>query len=142
MTSVLDIVLGMQTLTSLTWFNRIGLVVLAVGIPYLVVQREWIGAAVWTIALVYLSIAVNRSVRGRAGDTERVDAAQPYDERDAAAIRSGFAVVGQVAFLAQVAIVIWLMGQPVDERILIESVKMVALAVVLGVANRAALKRV
>ena len=131
----------MQTLTSLTWFNRIGLAILAVGIPYLVVQQEWIGAVAWTIALAYLAVSVRRSVTARADDRERVAAAQPYDERDAAAIRSAFSVVGQVAFLGQVAIVIWFMGQPVDERILIESAKVLVLAVVLGLANRAALQR-
>ncbi|MGA8046818.1 MAG: hypothetical protein WCA30_11205 [Dermatophilaceae bacterium] len=132
----------MQTLTSLTWFNKIGLVVLTGGIAYLVVRGEYVGAAIWAVALAYLAFSVRRSVTARADDRERVAAAQPYDERDAAAIRSAFSVVGQVAFLGQVAIVIWYMGQPIDERILIESVKVVVLAVVLGLANRSALQRV
>ena len=131
----------MQTLISLSWFNKIGLAILAVGIPYLAFQREWVGVAVWVIALVYLAFSVRRSVTARADDRERVAAAQPYDERDAAAMRSAFSVVGQVAFLGQVAIVIYLMGQPVSEGILVESLKIVVLAVVLGFANRAALQR-
>ena len=131
----------MQTLTSLTWFNKIGLAVLTVGIAYLVVRGEYVGAAAWGIALAYLAVSVRRSVTARADDRERVAAAQPYDERDAAAMRSAFSVVGQVAFLGQVAIVIWYMGQPIDERILVESAKVVALAVVLGLANRSALQR-
>lgn len=130
----------MQTITSLSWFNKIGLVVLAVGIPYLVIQGQWIGAAVWAVALVYLAIAAIRSVQGRAEDAERVSAAQPFDERDDSAIRSGFAAVGQVAFLGQIAIVIWLMGQP-DGPLLLEAAKLVVLAAVLGIANRSALKR-
>ena len=142
MTSMLDMLDDMRALTSLTWFNKIGLVILVVGIPYLVIQGEWIGAVAWTTALAYMAFAVQRSVTARADDRERVAAAQPYDERDAAAMRSAFSVVGQVAFLGQVAIVIWFMGQPVDERILIESAKVVVLAVVLGFANRAALQRV
>ena len=141
MTSLLDMLPDMQTLTSLTWFNKTGLVVLTIGIAYLAVQREWIGVVVWTVALAYLAVSVRRSVTARADDRERVAAAQPYDERDAAAMRSAFSVVGQVAFLGQVAIVIYLMGQPVSEGILVESLKIVVLAVVLGFANRAALQR-
>lgn len=141
MTSVLDMLVVMQTLTSLTWFNKIGLTVVTVGIAYLVAQGEYVGAAIWVVALAYLGFAVRRSVTARADDRERVAAAQPYDERDAAAIRSAFSVVGQVAFLGQLAIVIWYMGQPIDARILIESAKVLVLAVVLGLANRAALQR-
>jgi hypothetical protein len=132
----------MQTLTALTWFNKIGLAVLGVGVVYLALAGQSTAAILWSAGLLYLCVAVYRSVRGRAGDTERVDAAQPYDERDAAAIRSGFAAVGQVAFLGQVAIVIWHMGRPDEPGLLVESVKVVVLAVVLGVANRAALQRV
>ena len=57
-------------------------------------------------------------------------------------MRSGFALVGQVAFVAQIAIVIWHMGRPEEPGLLVEAGKSVALAVVLGVGNRAALRRV
>ena len=142
MTRMLDSMGSMQTLAATTWFNRIALLVLAAGVAYLFARDQTTPAVLWLLALLYLAFSVVRSVRGRAGDTERVDAAQPFDERDAAAVRSGFALVGQVAFIAQIAIVIWHMGRPEEPGLLVEAGKSVALAIVLGVGNRAALRRV
>lgn len=132
----------METLTATTWFNRIALLVLAAGVAYLFAQGQTTPAILWLVALLYAAFSVVRSVRGQGGDTERVDAAQPFDERDAAAVRSGFALVGQVAFIAQIAIVIWHMGRPEEPGLIVEAVKVVVLAVVLAVGNRAGLRRV
>lgn len=128
-------------LAPLTWFNKVGFVLLATGVTYLAVAGQSTAAMLWGAGLVYLVVAAYRSMHGRAGDTERVDAAQPYDERDEAAVRSGFAVVGQVAFLGQIAVVIWHMGRPDEPGLFLEMAQVVILAVVLGVANRVALRR-
>jgi hypothetical protein len=131
----------MQTLTATTWFNRITLLVLSAGIVYLFVLGQTTAAVLWLAGVLYAAFSVVRSVSGRARDTTRVDAAQPFDERDAAAVRSGFALVGQVAFIAQLAIVIWHMGRPEEPGLLVEAGKVVVLAVALGVGNRAALRQ-
>lgn len=132
----------MQSFTKVTWFNRVGLLILAIGIPYLVMSGQPFAAGLWLIALAYLGFSVRRSITARADDQERVSAAQPYDERDSAAMTRAFALVGQFAFLAQVAIIIWHMGRPDEPGLLVEALKTVALAVVLGIGNRTALRRV
>ncbi|MFN2320470.1 MAG: hypothetical protein ABR500_12430 [Dermatophilaceae bacterium] len=131
----------MYTLSAITWFNRTAFVVLAAGTVYLFAREQSTAALLLALALAVMAFSVSRSVRGLAGDNERVNAAQPFDERDSVAMRNGFAAVGQFAFIAQGAVVIWHIGRPGQTGLLAEVVKIVALSVALGVGNWVALRR-
>lgn len=126
---------------NLSWFNRIGLVIMLVGVVYLFIAGETVFAVLMGVVLIYLVVSVVRSRRGTAPDSERVNAVQPLDERDARVVTHGFSAVGQFAFLAQLAIVMWLMGRPDSGSLELEGIKLLLLALVLGTANWLALRR-
>lgn len=128
-------------LPQVSWFNRVGLALLVVGITYLALRGQWVYTVLLALVLGYLAYSVLRARRGAADDSERVNAAQPFDERDASVSTHGFALVGQVAILAQFAYVIWLMGRPGSDTLQIEGWKLFALALVMGVGNWLALRR-
>lgn len=104
-------------------------------------------AGVWTMGVVLLAVAVllgaviARSRRGAGSDTERLNAVQPYDEREQAASTWAFAVVGQAALLGLTAVFIGLVATGAGPEMLPVALGLLALAVVWGVANRVAVRR-
>lgn len=130
----------METLTRLTWFNRLALAIVAVATGLLLTSGRPLTAVSVGLAIPILLVVIWRSQRGLGSDADRANAAQPYDERDRALGRFGFAIVGQVAILAQLAVALWaLVYRPV--AIPSEMTKLVALALVWAAANEWAARR-
>ncbi|GGL42845.1 hypothetical protein H9L10_10915 [Phycicoccus endophyticus] len=96
----------MDTPRQLTWFNRILLAVVVAGGLWCTATGVWWFAAGLLGTAAALGVVLWRAVRGRGSDTRRLDAAQPFDEREHAASTWSFAVVGRTAIVALVAAVV------------------------------------
>ena len=94
----------MTALRHLTWFNRLFLAVMLGGAVWcLAVGIRW-WAAVLPVGVAYLAVAYRQALRGKGTDRSRVNAVQPFDERESAASTWAFNITGQVAVLALMAI--------------------------------------
>ncbi|NHA69669.1 hypothetical protein [Phycicoccus flavus] len=122
-------------------FNLLYLTVLTVGGLWCLVVGVWTMGVVLVGMAVVLGIVIGRSRRGAGTDTGRVDAVQPYDERERAASTWAFAVVGQAALIGLTAVFVGLVATDTGPGLLPVALGLVALAVVWGVANRVAVRR-
>jgi hypothetical protein len=118
----------------LSWFNRIALLLVLIGVIVCIMRGQWLPAGVFALALIGMAWAAIAASRGRGSDRMRVDAAQPFDERERQIVRSGFAVVGQFAFLTQIALVIWQVASQ-GSTIVGECIRLIALSTALGIGN-------
>ncbi len=129
----------MATLRRISWFNRLAILVITIGVIALLSVGQWWTASLFAPAIPILGWLALRSSRGQGSDYDRVSAAQPYDERDARATLQGFAWLGQFVFLAQIVLVFWATLTTTD--VVGEALRLVAIGVVLGVANWVAVRR-
>ncbi len=130
----------MASLAHLTWFNRAMLLLLGGGVAVALVRSEWLLAGVFGCLLLSMGAVILLASRGRGTDRMRVDAAQPYDERERLLTTRGFAVVGQFAIIAQLGLVLQqvLVAGP---RVVDEVVRLLVVSVILGLGNAWASRR-
>lgn len=129
-----------MALTRLSWFNRIALSVLVVGTVLLLVRGHWITASIVAPAVPIMAWLALRSMKGAGSDYDRVNAAQPYDERDAAVITAGFSFLGQFVFIAQLALTLWALAVR-PATVIEELARLLAIGIALGVGNWLAARR-
>ena len=131
----------MTALRHLTWFNRLFLALLVGGAAW------WVAAGIWwygiglVLALGYLAVAYHRALRGRGTDRSRVNAVQPFDERERAASTWAFNVTGQVAVLALLGVFIGQVATGGVETDLTVALLLLLVAGTWGVAIQVATRR-
>lgn len=128
-------------LQRITWFNRAMLVVLAAGAVLALVKGLWIPAVVLAVAFAIMAALIVRAAGGGGSDQTRIDAAQPYDEREARVALSGFALAGQVAVVVQTGLVIYAMVTDQD-CLQTEAMRLFLLGAVVAFGNARALRNV
>ncbi|MBR7743333.1 hypothetical protein KC207_08530 [Phycicoccus sp. BSK3Z-2] len=94
----------MNAIRHLTWFNRLFLVVMVGGAVWCLAVGIWWWTALLLVGVAYLAVAYRQALRGGGTDRSRVNAVQPFDERESAASTWAFNVTGQVAVLALMAL--------------------------------------
>lgn len=122
-------------------FNVLYLAVLGLGGVWCAVEGVWTMAVVFLGVAVVLGVVIVRSLHGGGTDTKRLDAVQPFDEREQAASTWALAVVGQAALLGLTAVFVGLVATDAGPALLPVAFGLMALAVVWGVANRLAVRR-
>ncbi|KRE60893.1 hypothetical protein [Nostocoides sp. Soil756] len=123
----------------LSWFNVAYLTVLLAGGLWCAATGVWPMAVVLLAGATLMGVVIRRALHGQGTDTRRLDAVQPFDERERAASTWSFAVVGRVALVALTALFV---AQVALRRVdLVVAVGLVLLTAVWGVAIRVALRR-
>lgn len=122
-------------------FNLLYLAVFVGGGVWCLVEGVWFLGAVFLGLSLFLGLAIARSRRGAGSDTERLNAVQPYDEREQAASTWAFAIVGQAALLGLTALFVGQIASRDGEADAVVVLGLLGLAVVWGVANRLAVRR-
>ncbi len=131
----------MTTLRHLTWFNRINLTVLVAGAAWCAVAGVWGMAVILVLAAAFLVVSIWRAARGAGTDTSRINAVQPYDERERAASTWALALVGQFAIIGLTALLV-VQAATHDGRVdLLVAGPLIALALVWAVGIKAAVRR-
>ncbi|WP_299446617.1 hypothetical protein [uncultured Phycicoccus sp.] len=96
----------MHTTRPISWFNRVLLTVLVAGAVWCAVTGVWLLAVVLAAAVAYLGLSIARARRGSGSDRSRVNAVQPFDERERDASTRALALVGQTSIIALMSIFI------------------------------------
>ena len=131
----------MHLLRDVSWFNRILITVLALGGAWCVAARVWPLGVVLVAAAVIMGVVTLRAAGGRGSDTMRLDAVQPYDEREQAASEWSFAVVGRIAIVGLVTVFV-VQGATRDGRVdPVVTLVLVTLCLVWAGAIRVAVRR-
>ena len=131
----------MSTSHRITWFNRILLTVFVVGGAWCMVAGVWWIGLLLVLAAAVLSVIVWLAARGRLSDTARLDAVQPFDEREQAASTWSFAMVGRTAVIGMVGVFV---VQAATRDGQVEpwlALAIILLCVVWGVSIRVAVRR-
>lgn len=130
----------MTEIRPLSPFNKVFIPLLAICAILGLARGQWFLALMVIVGVVAVGISVWRAQRGRGGVFERISAAQAYDERDHELQTTGFAWLGMLAFILQTLVV--LVSMAINRSAApAEAVRLLVLAVGLGVANWIAVRR-
>ncbi len=94
----------------MSFLNGLLLSILTFGVVWSAVHRQGPAVMVLSVALLYLGFATRRSLRRTNSDMERIDAAQPSDEREKLLVELALAWVGKAAVALELALVVWQAG--------------------------------
>ncbi len=131
----------MDTSHRISWFNRILLTVVVVGGIWCLLSEAWLLGVLLLVAAAVLGAVILLAARGRFSDTTRLDAVQPFDERERAASTWSFAVVGRAAIIGMLGVFITQAATREGRVDLWVAFAVVLLCVVWGVAIRVAVRR-
>ena len=131
----------MDTSHRISWFNRILLTVVVVGGIWCLLTDAWWLGVLLLVAAAVLGVVILLAARGRFSDTTRLDAVQPFDEREQAASTWSFAVVGRAAIIGMLGVFIVQAATRGGRVDLWVALAVVLLCVIWGLAIRAAVRR-